>query len=529
MKNRGIGKVSVIAVVSLFVAGAMSVTHVYPASDTKNVISWTNQRNRCSKKVNAVLNASCYSGSDIGAQIMTAKDSEDCAPSGCRIRIPVSRTCYQLSTHIVLDKYVMLEGDPSNSACLQYTGTSGSAITLDWGSSHHYGAGLRDLEILGKCATTACKGNTSVGIVVGLNNGAEGARIENVKVGGSGNGFYQGIALGNPYSFVVKIDHTSAFGNAYGFYQSSSQNNENIVWEGGCVCQNAYGTYLRGFGDFNFDHISFDDNTTAGQDFNGSLVVHDTAVHFENAGLGTGAFINSNGNTHLTINASSFTDDRTTGTSPYMVNYGGTDLQASGNTIGSAGITVATWINPTGGNTVSLVGNKVTNNVLADASGSWTGATFDCPVEPMDSTCLFRNYIISTNVGVNFIETSAPGSATGKDVCYGDTVAHQVKCSYNNGSFYSISQTIGSGTSTSNGTAIAPGTSQAQPAITVTGATTSDTAACSLNAPYPPSWQTGIVPLPPVVTANTVTPWLSNPTDRSIIPAATAIRCTVLR
>src|SRR6185437_7119419 len=52
--------------------------------------------------------------------------------------------------------------------------------------------------------------------------------------------------------------------------------------------------------------------------------------------------------------------------------------------------------------------------------------------------------------------------------------------------------TVGSGTATSNGTAIASLTSQAQPAITITGATTTDTAICSLNAAPPASWQTGI-------------------------------------
>jgi len=90
-------------------------------------------------------------------------------------------------------------------------------------------------------------------------------------------------------------------------------------------------------------------------------------------------------------------------------------------------------------------------------------------------------------------------------------------------------ETIGTGTSTSNGTAISNGVSQAQPAITVTGATATDVAICALNAAPPATWQTGIVLLPAVVTSNTVTPWLSNPTAAPITPAATAIRCTVVR
>jgi hypothetical protein len=92
-----------------------------------------------------------------------------------------------------------------------------------------------------------------------------------------------------------------------------------------------------------------------------------------------------------------------------------------------------------------------------------------------------------------------------------------------------VTQTVGSGTVMTAGTAIAAGTSQGQTGITITGATTSDVAHCSLNAAPVSSWQTGIHLLPPVVTANTVTVWLSNPTAGSITPAATIIRCTVTR
>jgi hypothetical protein len=90
--------------------------------------------------------------------------------------------------------------------------------------------------------------------------------------------------------------------------------------------------------------------------------------------------------------------------------------------------------------------------------------------------------------------------------------------------------TVGSGTTTTNGTAVATLTSQSQPTITVTGATTTDVATCSLNAAMPATWQTGIVMLPPVVTANTVTIWLSNPTaTANITPAAAVVRCAVTR
>jgi hypothetical protein len=92
-----------------------------------------------------------------------------------------------------------------------------------------------------------------------------------------------------------------------------------------------------------------------------------------------------------------------------------------------------------------------------------------------------------------------------------------------------IAVRIGSGTTTTAGTLIASGNSQSQTPITITGALATDVAQCSLNAAPGATWQTGIQMLPPVVTSNTVTVWLSNPTAGNITPAAMVVRCTVTR
>jgi hypothetical protein len=140
---------------------------------------------------------------------------------------------------------------------------------------------------------------------------------------------------------------------------------------------------------------------------------------------------------------------------------------------------------------------------------------------------------MSWGVGLACLEQNAAGSEavaeTGVDVLYCDSTSHTLKVSNNGGSFFSVPQVIGTGTSTSNGTLINAGASQAQPAITVTGATATDVAICSLNAPPLATWQTGIQLMLAVVNSNTVTPWLSNPTAGGITPAATVIRCTVVR
>lgn len=77
------------------------------------------------------------------------------------------------------------------------------------------------------------------------------------------------------------------------------------------------------------------------------------------------------------------------------------------------------------------------------------------------------------------------------------------------------------------GTQLTTGTAQAQTAFTVTGATTANACICSLGVAPPATWQTGIV-LTCAVTANTLTPWLTNGTAGSITPAASNINCRLL-
>lgn len=150
-------------------------------------------------------------------------------------------------------------------------------------------------------------------------------------------------------------------------------------------------------------------------------------------------------------------------------------------------------------------------------------------------TCTFRNplFLNDTNdlvrmyngtVNPTITQTPAAGQlAEGKDpstdalmLSYGDT-------------FRQAARVIGAGTTTTNGTQVNAGVSQSQPTITISGATNTDTATCSLNAAMPATWQTGIQLLTPVVTANTVTVWLGNPTAGNLTPAATIVRCTVTR
>jgi hypothetical protein len=84
------------------------------------------------------------------------------------------------------------------------------------------------------------------------------------------------------------------------------------------------------------------------------------------------------------------------------------------------------------------------------------------------------------------------------------------------------------GSITTAGTAVAPGTCQAQTGITITGALTTSAVAWSIPAALPATWQTGIAVMP-VVSANTVTLNLCNPTAASMTPAAQLVNVRVIQ
>jgi len=84
----------------------------------------------------------------------------------------------------------------------------------------------------------------------------------------------------------------------------------------------------------------------------------------------------------------------------------------------------------------------------------------------------------------------------------------------------------GFGTITTNGTAVAAGTAQAQPTVTFTGLTTSSRCVATVSGALPATWQTGIALLC-AVTANTATVSEVNGTAASITPASVTLNVAV--
>lgn len=79
---------------------------------------------------NGVLRATCYLGSDIGAQVNAAEASSDCPATGCHILIPITASgVYAQTTQIVINKTIFLECDGTSS---QANVTNHQTVTLNW-------------------------------------------------------------------------------------------------------------------------------------------------------------------------------------------------------------------------------------------------------------------------------------------------------------------------------------------------------------------------------------------------------------
>jgi hypothetical protein len=137
-----------------------------------------------------------------------------------------------------------------------------------------------------------------------------------------------------------------------------------------------------------------------------------------------------------------------------------------------------------------------------------------------------------TSVGIfarsySFMESTPGGAGSGLDVCSGDTSSHTLKCSYNNGSFFSQTQTIASGTATMTTAAIAAGACGTTVTVSATGVLTTDTISKAYNAA--PSANPAQLVISAWPTANNVNFQYCNPSAGSITPSAATLNWRVVR
>jgi hypothetical protein len=295
-------------------------------------------------------------GSDMGAWVNSA--AADCPNNGaCRIHIAASPACHSFTTPIVfgLGKFVTLEGDPSQSSCMKYTPTTGTAITFDPGNPDRSPYGIRDLQLIGPGS-----GTSSTGVSLGPTNGGNAVNITGFRTGSNccvNDGFGIGIAIAN--SFLVTIQTSSITGNGVGIATTTFLENLRLI--GNSISHNTTNPLLlntTGWTDVYSFGNSYDDNsgpislpTTAGlgNHFNSS------GDHFENFAVGAAAqpYITIANNSHATISGGVMLDDRTSGTNTGMINCSGASL-----------VYIYGMVRATGGNTV---------NPFLNASGNCRG------------------------------------------------------------------------------------------------------------------------------------------------------------
>lgn len=125
-------------------------------------------------------------------------------------------------------------------------------------------------------------------------------------------------------------------------------------------------------------------------------------------------------------------------------------------------------------------------------------------------------------------EGSTPSANSALDICYGDSTAHAIKCSYNDGTFLDLTQTVASGTSTLGNIPIGAGTCAMTVTTTVTGAVTTDVITWSYANFGSPATD-GVLILNAWPTENNINFALCNTTPASIRPSGLVVNWKIVR
>lgn len=151
------------------------------------------------QNLSGVLDASAFSGADIGAKINSAYAA--CPLKGCIITVP--RGQFSFSTPIIFGtngKRALLQGTPGGGTELTYTGTATStrinsgqqAASID----HTSGCGIKNITLTANSRATSS--SPIIGLEVGGTNGSDCAVLENVNIQGFGYGLW---TSSNTYHF----------------------------------------------------------------------------------------------------------------------------------------------------------------------------------------------------------------------------------------------------------------------------------------------------------------------------------------
>lgn len=216
------------------------------------------------------------------------------------------------------------------------------------------------------------------------------------------------------------------------------------------------------------------------------------------------------------------------------------EIDASGNHIAGAAVC------GTGTGTVTVVGaGALTSTALMTGGGTTTTQTPSATSTLDSSGNMALAGALSTGTspptptpGTGGVFALGEGTAStaqaGADICYADSTAHNVRCSYNNGAFFPVTRTIGTNTLALATSAIASQDCSSAQTLTLTGTLSGDGPIVAFSADV--TAVTGYAPLTAGglylqywLTADTFNVKVCNPTSGSITPGAASLVVRVTR
>lgn len=326
---------------------------------------------------NTILDASTFTGSDIGAKVNAAYAYavSTLAINGVIITIPAG--AFSFSTPIVIGSdgfRVSIRGVPGDGTVLTYTGAiSTKAITINcgyqgdsFGSEHITYEAIRDLTLKGNDGTSA---SAKIGVYLGGTNGAAGAVLRNVKI----------ETFGQCLVFAANTYHTLCDsvvlrnGAQLLYFTAASNSGESLRFINCFIVDPFDTTYVTANGvqfadssaaSASFFGCSFDDcQVRIGQANNVSFY----GTHWENPGSANwGAYtylsIDNNLATNVSLNGDTFFATGSTSPTAYFANGGNLTMN---------GVIVRKFTGSTMTNMGSLAGTgRVTWSGLNNVSGT---------------------------------------------------------------------------------------------------------------------------------------------------------------
>lgn len=332
-----------------------------------------------------------------------------------------------------------------NGACvLNYTPTTATnALTLDYGfagsgSGIEPNHGIQNVTLINNgCLTQGGCGSSASGVKIGNTNGGAGQATFRMRVLGFGTGFnavgINNYAWGMSFQDAAFVDNTLAVNMGGG--------TENVVFYHVKFVGNGQEFVATG-GDTYFYSASFDGhtNTTGGINLNwngraSTAFAEFTDCHFE-ANLNTNDKNYIIGAGNWKIKGGVLAIDATTGNVGNYFAAGGAYISILGLTVATAGQTATQIIDTTGGAVrghveMIFTGTYTTVPTIC-GGGNCAGITSTSYIADLANTVTPFSWAAPTS----WLEQAAPGAGTaGSDTCYGDSTAHALECSYNNGTF----------------------------------------------------------------------------------------------